>query len=158
MYVVLLTVQLLCSITSAIAEGATSEEKKLTAEEKKRVICEKAAQAAVILNYIAFLFETESHSQLKQAFKMKLYVYELYHSLSSPPTTADHDHDNDDGDDDAPRQFPEDQGGLTQISEEQERLMMGVLANTHDMPVFCYHGKEGAKLERFHFPQSHCFM
>ncbi len=108
-------------------------------EEKKRIICEKAAQATIILNYIAFLFETESHSQLKQVFKMKLYVYELFHSLSlSPPKRGD------DGDTAALNQLPEDEGGLTHMSEDQEKLAMGVLANTFNMPVFCYHGKEGA--------------
>ena len=128
------------SIAPAIVEDASPEVPKMAEEEKKRIICEKAAQATIILNYIAFLFETESHSQLKQVFKMKLYVYELFHSLSlSPPKRGD------DGDTAALNQLPEDEGGLTHMSEDQEKLAMGVLANTFNMPVFCYHGKEGAQ-------------
>ena len=57
------------------------EPEDATVEQKLFSSAERAAKAMIILNYLIFLHETESHSQLKQAFKVKLFLFELINSL-----------------------------------------------------------------------------
>ena len=51
-------------------------------DEENKLSAERAAIAMLLLNHISFLLDTESHSQLKQAFMVKCYIFELFNSLT----------------------------------------------------------------------------
>eukprot|EP00597_Dinobryon_sp_UTEXLB2267_P010873 CAMPEP_0170099730 /NCGR_PEP_ID=MMETSP0020_2-20130122/1214_1 /TAXON_ID=98059 /ORGANISM="Dinobryon sp., Strain UTEXLB2267" /LENGTH=1015 /DNA_ID=CAMNT_0010322445 /DNA_START=705 /DNA_END=3753 /DNA_ORIENTATION=+ len=68
----------------SVDEFPGSQILKSSADEDEAInlSAERAATAMLLLNQLSFLLDTESHSQLKQAFLVKCYVFELFNSLS----------------------------------------------------------------------------